>query len=644
MKLEDSELERLQKQVQKEFKEVAVKTKKCREESAEIPWYISLFLKEINVKEFPKEFSERIIFILRSIKKPKAYKKIKVFLLNFNFTTQKQLLYLNLFTKQNQFRQLNSFPKIELHDLKIVTIMDDFSFNVFSPEAKFTQLTPLSWNKEIRNIKPDILFVESAWMGKNKLWKEKIRTLSKELIAILYHCRQNDIPTVFWNKEDPHHFDEFIETIKYFDFVFTTAIESIPKYKSRLGHENIFLLPFACQPILHNPIEKYNRKNITVFAGSYYPAYPKRMKVFELFIENLILVGGTDIYDRNFGDLASPYRFPKEYESFIKGKLEYKDINIAYKGYQYAMNLNTITKSKTMFARRVVELMASNTFVISNDSLAMKALFGDLLIATDSGDELLEKIGFLKRNPVYEKKLKLLALRKIMSEYTAENRLQFIVSKIYKDIVKRTLPQISIVIYVADNQEIENALSLFNRQSYDNKHIAIIYSQNLTNQIKYEIEGIQFISEKDKSTILEICKESSYIAGVNGSDYYGKNYLMDLGLATHYSSASVIGKGSYYVKDNTGTPVLKNSEAVYKKTDKVFRSSSIIKIEQVALKEIVIWSKMLSSAFYRSDDIFSIDEFNYCRNSELLELSKIDLELLEDLEDVDMGIRIDDII
>lgn len=78
------------------------------------------------------------------------------------------------------------------------------------------------------------------------------------------------------------------------DFVFTTDIDCIKKYKNALGHDNVFFLHFAAQPKVHNPIEKYERKDKFCFAGAYYHKYPNRTKTFdnfsEVFLEKKVLI------------------------------------------------------------------------------------------------------------------------------------------------------------------------------------------------------------------------------------------------------------------------------------------------------------------------------------------------------------------
>ena len=48
-----------------------------------------------------------------------------------------------------------------------------------------------------------------------KLTHNDIRNLSilKELTS---WCKKNKVPTIFWNKEDPVHFNSFINACKYF--------------------------------------------------------------------------------------------------------------------------------------------------------------------------------------------------------------------------------------------------------------------------------------------------------------------------------------------------------------------------------------------------------------------------------------------
>src|SRR5690606_12295903 len=267
-------------------------------------------------------------------------------------------------------------------EIRVACIMDDFTFGSYQPECDLYQLTPGGWKNELKTFQPDLLFIESAWRGKDELWGSKVGHCSQELQNILDWCRVRHIPTVFWNKEDPVHFEMFLTTAKLFHFVFTTDMDCIHRYKASLGHERVYFLPFACQPSLHNPVVQFLRKDAFCFAGAYYQGYPERTRDLESFVQELSRHRPFEIYDRNFRKSDSKYKFPEAYQPYIIGTLPASEIGRAYKGYRYAINLNSVKQSQTMFARRVYELLGSNTLTISNYSRGVRLMFGELVISS----------------------------------------------------------------------------------------------------------------------------------------------------------------------------------------------------------------------------------------------------------------------
>lgn len=148
-----------------------------------------------------------------------------------------------------------SSPQVQLQKLKVACVMDEFSYTNFHAECHFFQLSPKAWQRELADFKPDFLFIESAWRGKDDQWSSKIGHTSAELLGMVAWCNEQGIPTVFWNKEDPVHFETFLNTAKLFDHVFTTDIDCIQRYKAALKHDRVGLLLFACQPSISNPLE-----------------------------------------------------------------------------------------------------------------------------------------------------------------------------------------------------------------------------------------------------------------------------------------------------------------------------------------------------------------------------------------------------
>lgn len=519
--------------------------------------------------------------------------------------------------------------------LRIACIMDDFSYSSYQSECTLLQLTPNNALYELSTFKPEFLFVESAWQGNNTLWYRKISTFSEELQEIINWCKSHEIPTIFWNKEDPIHFETFLKTAKNFDYVFTTDIDCISRYKAELGHERVYLLPFACQPEVHNPIELYKRKDAFNFAGAYYVRYPDRTKDLESYIVDLPKLRPLEIYDRNFGKDDSNYQFPLEYQSFIIGSLPFDEINKAYKGYNYAINLNSIKQSQTMFARRVYELLASNTLTVSNFSRGLRLMFGDLIVVADSGSEIVRRLQELTEDENKLDKLRLQALRKVMLEHTYAHRLAYIANKVLNRPILDNLPAILVIGLVNKKNEYDLLLTQFQRQSYRKKRLIIVLGKNLDNS-----NFVSSITEKNvlildyitanKINFEDILQNEEWLAPIYLLDYYGPNYLLDLALATSYSKLNAVSKAAHYVVNNNEIQ-LQQEQLAYKPVDTLNARASIFKGSKLKNQVIGSFLENLSNIELNCQPSLSIDRFNYCRDGMLLESQEIIGKKVDDL-------------
>lgn len=281
---------------------------------------------------------------------------------------------------------------LELSKVRIALIADQMTYDNLNNICRCTALNCAEWSKQIVECRPHFFLCESAWLGneadghcwrgqiyKNKeVWFENRKTVLK----ILDYCRENGIPTVFYNKEDPTSFDDpyhnFVDLALKFDHIYTTAEECVEKYKA-LGAKHCDCLPLGVSLRLFNPYtEGRNKREGAVFAGSWYAEFPERCKdmeaLFDMVLENGIPL---TIYDRNYGDPNPQKQFPEKYRPFVKPAVSYSVLGQRLKKYEYALNINTVKDSETMFARRVYEVMAAGLYVISNESVGMRKQFGD---------------------------------------------------------------------------------------------------------------------------------------------------------------------------------------------------------------------------------------------------------------------------
>ena len=544
----------------------------------------------------------------------------------------------------------NVLPKITpMRQLRMACIMDDFTYTSYQPECELQQLTPSNWQAELEAFKPQVLFIESAWRGKDELWGSKVGHKSKELQGIVAWCKDHVIPTLFWNKEDPVHFETFLSTAKLFDYVFTTDIDCIHRYKAALGHERVYLLPFACQPTLNNPIEKYQRKDAFCFAGAYYVRYPHRTQDLETYVAELPGFRPLEIYDRNYGKNDPNYQFPEHYQPYIVGTLPFSEIDKAYKGYRYAINLNSIKQSQTMFARRVFELLGSNTLTISNFSRGVRLLFGDLVITSDSGGEVVNRLDKLAADPSIEDRVRLAALRKVMREHTYGHRLDYVIEKMGIKTEPKLPVCFTVVSVVNDENEINAVIASAKRQRDVQLQLQLVLKKGISERVATSLlkqSGMQGrvmpIDKADANLFVQGDNQIQWVAVMAPADYYGPNYLLDIAIATQYSQATVIGKATHYQWQDNELKLL-NPGMAYRAAPELPKRTAAILSDQLLRVDIGEWLNDLYDGWYTSSAQLAIDPYNYCRDAISSQISQRELknyqhqELIKTVDDLPLN-------
>lgn len=522
--------------------------------------------------------------------------------------------------------------------LKIAGVMDEFTYHSYAPEAKILQLHPENWENQLVEFAPDILFIESAWQGLDGLWKTKISNAKEEIRGAIEWCKKNGVPTLFWNKEDPVHFGTFLPIAGLVDYVFTTDIDCIPRYKRKLGHNHVYLLPFAAQPKTHNPIEKYDRKDAFNFAGSYYLRYPERQRDFASLIDTVGKYRAVEIYDRNFDNPHPHYTFPEKYRRFILGKLPFSEIDKAYKGYKFGINMNTIKQSQTMFARRVFEMLACNTVVVSNFSRGVRLLFGDLVVSSDNASQLQSQVQQYCESEISYRKFRLLGLRKVFSEHTYAHRLAYIKSKLTGQAYEFQRAHLYVVSRVDNEAELNYIRENFERQTYTNKSLLLISADNFSihdDAISSEMTVCRNLSQFI-AHLNNIVDPSAKISVFSKTDYYGANYLFDLALSCQYSDAEVVGKNTYYSQTEFGVKLV-NDGSQYRPCDELMARSALF--SRVILTENLVNElyECPESVSLKQQKMLAIDEFNYCRITTGIAIRDVE-DLVSDLSIADQGI------
>jgi hypothetical protein len=148
----------------------------------------------------------------------------------------------------------------------------------------------------------------------------------------------------------------------------------VDSYRRRLDVRNVEVLQFGAQPAIHFPPASGDRPGRVAFAGSYYAAkHPERQQQMEMLLKPA-MEAGLQIFDRMDRPEDRRFAWPDEYLGHIVGSLTYAQTLEAYRRYLTFINVNTVVDSPTMCARRVYELLASGTRVVSGPARALQGV------------------------------------------------------------------------------------------------------------------------------------------------------------------------------------------------------------------------------------------------------------------------------
>lgn len=453
-------------------------------------------------------------------------------------------------------------------DCRVGVILDEFSAQSFSFEWSTIELTRANWPQELEDL--DFVFIESAWNGNGGDWKYKLTSPSgpsQEITALLAECRRRSLPTVFWNKEDPPHFEDFLPLAQFCDVVFTSDVRLIPEYRARLGHERIAVLPFAAQPAIHNPARpahNFAARDIA-FAGMYFAhKYPERSEQMDLLLGAAEAVSGKmehglEIFSRFLGD-DERYQFPGSLADLVVGSLPYTNLLTAYKHFKVFLNVNSVIDSPSMCARRIFEITAAGTPVVTTPSAATREFF-----PTDEvpQPETTEDAEYVLRALVRSKELRdhaaHKAQRRIWSKHTYTHRALTVMDSLGLAHNDPLQASVSAVVSTNRPQHLNEVIATHAKQLHADRELVVVAHgfekprDFAARAAEVGVENLQFL-EVDASEPLGTClnrgiaaASGTIITKMDDDDIYGAHYMSDQVAALRYSDADLVGKQAHYL-------------------------------------------------------------------------------------------------
>lgn len=427
---------------------------------------------------------------------------------------------------------------------RIAMVCDGFTAQNLAPECMTLSLHPDGWAEQIRSFHPHFLLVESAWTGLEGEWEGKVFSASAELRALVASCRAAGIPTLFWNKEDPLHFEAFVGTAALFDHVFTTDADSIPQYLEKLGHARVGVLPFAVQPRLHHPFAQADEQRIEggFFAGAWYGNLETRCRDFNKLADGLALAGPFRIYDRNGGTADADRHYPSRFREYLRPAVNYEQTPALYRGFRIGLSLNTIKQSSTMFARRALELICTNTSVYSNHSKALKLMFGDLVRVTDDGAVMLDWAWHELREPDAgeHRNRRLLAMRKVLAEHTWAARLRTLATILSGQSVSSPRRRVNVLCSVDDSVQAARIARMADCQQGVEVAVYVRCGQAMPLPA-----GMVRLEDSVLQATVAASFAGELVSLWSAADSYGPHYLADLAASLAFAQGDVVGKACF---------------------------------------------------------------------------------------------------
>ena len=520
-------------------------------------------------------------------------------------------------------------------DLVVATILDPFSELAFRYEWDQVPVQRDGWREQLTERRPQLLFVESAWQGNRGQWRHAMKpdAVAPDLAELLAWCREQGIPSVFWNKEDPPNYQRFIATAKLFDQVFTVDAGCIEDYRRDLGHDRVGLLPFGAQPRIHNPV-RHDRNGArrpyeVAFAGTYFgEKHPERRAQMEYVLAPALPLG-LHIYSRMQHD-DERYQFPAKYQGSIVGSLPYEKMLAAYTSYKVFLNVNSVVGAPSMCPRRLFELSAAQTAVVSSPAASIGEFFGDDVTVVHDAPETTLRLGNLLKHDDLRDRQALRAHRRVFDAHLYRHRVDTVLDAV--GLPRQAEPtSISVIVPTMRPGQLEHVWQFLSRQVHTDLELVLVphgFEPDAAEldrlRGRYGLEHVTVVPgrrEQTLGTLMNLGVEAAsghYVAKLDDDNYYAPHFLSDLVRAFSYTDAQVVGKWAHYVHvgDQSGPTVLRFEDHEHRYT-RLVQGGTILTPREVARSTRFedlprrVDTTFLDKVHAAGGRVYSTDRFNY---------------------------------
>jgi Glycosyl transferases group 1 len=455
-----------------------------------------------------------------------------------------------------------------LEGLRVAAILDEASAACLAPECDLdTRFGPHDWRERLESRPPHMLLVESAWAGNGGGWLYGVASYPDSpqaglpaLSELVAWCRERGIPSVFWNTQDPLHFDRFAAAAALFDQVFTVDANRIAAYRHFPGAaaRGVGALPFAAQPRLHNPVAVVEeRRREPAFAGAYDRGWPDARR---RELEGLLDAArpfGLVVYERRLGAAGAENGLPERFRPHVAGRRSYAETVDAYKRHRVFLNADPVAGSPTMLSRRVFELLACGTAVLSAPSAGIEAILGDLVPVARGEAEASEQLERLLDDEGSRRELTGRGRRHVLARHTYRDRLAELAEAVGFDLPAGEGEEVAVLLVADQPDQLGAAVDSLLAQSLAPREVLVGLPAGASAERRldrlaerFEEARIRTVSQDRDASRSERLRElarlaiSPWVAPLAPTPPYERHHLRDLVACTRFAEAQVIGFGA----------------------------------------------------------------------------------------------------
>lgn len=216
------------------------------------------------------------------------------------------------------------------------------------------------------------------------------------------------------------------------------------------------------------------------------------------------------------------------------------------------MTINTETKSPTMFARRIFELMACNTYVVSNFSEGVFDYFGNDVLYLDRNPDGLKNLSEEQKRLSKEKNL-----IKVLKDHTYKKRFEQILDTV-KVSYQKSEQAGAFIVSTSNWEETEKAFDALTLMDNWRGPKVILLDANVDNLTyadaltKWNRHGVRVVFEKlllnGECSVNEVFDRFEYGVLVNASDFFerglDKAAIERMALHSQYIDLPIVSRTS----------------------------------------------------------------------------------------------------